>query len=119
MGHVDADERKKEEMISGFERVVLVLVLMIGLPICFVLVNGRIQMGREDRLIRELSTIRASIAKSAKEQDRYPENLEEILDVGGKFERSEGRIIDPFHNAYTYDAITGAVRSGTERYGDW
>jgi len=98
--------------------------------------GGTLRAGREEALRNELGNIRMSIELYRVINERFPENLIELMnqnltlenDKGILLEKEylrpfrtdkEGHLLDPFMSRYAYNMKTGVVKSQTTEYQDW
>ena len=110
----------------------VIAVALIGGFVCAVTTYHAqlIRRAKDLALRADLQSLRASIEFFHATHGRYPRTLEEMLvePIGGVVGRPAGgwslqdrgqQRVDAFGNPYYYDAVQGAVNSGTRGHETW
>ena len=116
--------------MTAFEAVVAVAIIGGCLGAAAVYQTGVIHRARALALRADLRTLRATVEFFRAAHGRYPATIDEMLvepigSVAGRpakawslQDRGQQRV-DAFGNPYYYDAVQGAVHSGTHGYEAW
>ena len=116
--------------MSAFEAIVAVALIGSCLGAAAVYQTQLIHRARALALTADLQSLRAAMEFFHARHGRYPATLEEALVepighvAGGRAgawslrDRGQERV-DAFGNPYYYDAVQGAVHSGTRGYETW
>ena len=120
-------------MKSFYERCVLVAIALLTMAIMAVSIYYERQLSNQKAMFYQLQAIRTSVnlfkainktnvkdlATLTQEEYTFPnEDMPRRYLTGATVDPS-GKILDPFGNAYSYDIITGWVRSTTDGYEFW
>ncbi|PIU57707.1 MAG: hypothetical protein COS89_03830 [Deltaproteobacteria bacterium CG07_land_8_20_14_0_80_38_7] len=121
--------------ISGrakYEVVVVVILVVLCVGLTIGLYSSRTKVENDKVLMNELTAMRTAVSLYMTLNKAVPPNLNTLMtatyDAGDGVKRSyldklqlnvEGGLVDPFGNAYGYDATRGYVYSTTKGYSNW
>jgi len=120
-------------MKRNYERLALCLVAVLTVAIMGVSIHFERQISNQKAMFYQLQALRTSVNLYKAITRRNPKTLHAMLDEEYSFPGEEmarrylqgvmldkkGEIVDPFGNPYTYDDISGWVRSSTSGYEYW
>lgn len=124
-------ETKKKRL---WEVIVLVVVMAVGVALAAYVFTERGKVDKEREMIGELGALRAGVTLYSTVNRVPPKSLNALTSktyeagdgsrlpyvVGLSAERAaDGKVLDPFGNAYAYDAKRAWVYSSTKGYRDW
>ena len=116
---------------STYETIIVSLIVGLTLLLGMSLYAGRSKIRKSNLLIQELSMLRSGITLYKMVNGENPPALEELSRSTYKVDStnrayvdnlsatSGGVIVDPFGNAYAYDAKSGWIHTTTKNYDRW
>ena len=123
--------------LTLFELVIALALIGLFTSVFAVLIQKAAVVGKERGLAVDLKSIRQSLLLYEALNNRYPEDLKELVDARLRAESAADEIffgeeflgvvgrdamgypVDTFGNRFIYSAKTGAISSSTKGYENW
>lgn len=115
----------------AYEIVIVAIVVTLSIVLSAALYSGRMQIRKSNMIIHELAMLRSSITLYKMINRENPVDLEVLAKAtyqADEIKRTyvdhlprdkSGKVVDPFGNAYRYDATSGWVQSTTKGFERW